>query len=378
MNNLSKYNLRELISGELPELGKMIDATPSCLKILTRDGQLLNMNPQGIKLIEATDLNSVFGANVYDLVEQSHREKYIKFNEFICSGESGHLIFEIIGLNGTRRWMETYAAPYTLLNGDLAQIAITNDITNRVLNDQTVIKQKVALEESSRLATLGLFVSGIAHEINNPMSIIQGKAKLLAKRIKADKYDKGYFEDSIEKINTTVSRVTAIINGLKTFSRDPSQVKKREHNLFTIVNDTIDLCREKLRLNEIGISVNVAKEISLECNNIQISQVIMSFINNSFDAIINTKMKWITIDAELSNEWVSIIITDSGLGIEDNVASNMLKPFYTTKEVGQGTGLGLSISKAIIIEHGGSIEYCTKNINTQFIIKIPTTQKKEV
>lgn len=87
------------------------------------------MNKTGLDLIESPNFKSVIGADVYSIVEESHREKYKEFNELICSGKSANLVFEIVGLKGTRRWMETYASPYTLKNGETAHIAITNDIT---------------------------------------------------------------------------------------------------------------------------------------------------------------------------------------------------------------------------------------------------------
>jgi hypothetical protein len=82
---------------------KMLNSTPSCIKVISREGLLLSMNPQGISLIEAPDLPSVMYANVYDLVVDSDREKFKNFNEMICDGATGHLVFELIGLNGTRR-----------------------------------------------------------------------------------------------------------------------------------------------------------------------------------------------------------------------------------------------------------------------------------
>lgn len=120
---------RSIEGKSLSQLQKMIENTPLCLKIISKSGSLVDMNPQGIELIEAPDLKSVIGADVYELVEENHREKFKEFNEKICSGESGHLIFEIIGLEGTRRWMETFAAPFELENGEVGHIAITNDIT---------------------------------------------------------------------------------------------------------------------------------------------------------------------------------------------------------------------------------------------------------
>lgn len=126
---MNKEELTQIVDGLVHNLDIMINNSPSCLKLISAKGELIMMNKTGLDLIEAEDMESVFGADVYSIVEESHRQKFINFNERVCNGASGRLIFEIIGLKGTRRWMETHASPYMLPNGKIAQIAITNDIT---------------------------------------------------------------------------------------------------------------------------------------------------------------------------------------------------------------------------------------------------------
>lgn len=118
------------------DLSDIISSSPSCLKIISSDGKLIHMNERGLDLIETDDLAEVLGADVYEVVEESHRDRFISFNKSICSGKQGHLEFEIIGLQGTRRWVESYAAPYRLPSGEIAQIAISNDITDKVLKTE--------------------------------------------------------------------------------------------------------------------------------------------------------------------------------------------------------------------------------------------------
>ncbi len=126
---MNKDELLQIVDGLSLNLDPMINQSPSCLKLVSANGKLIMMNKTGLDLIEAEDMDSVLGADVYSIVEESHREKFIKFNEGICSGKSGILTFEIVGLKGTHRWMETHASPYRLSNGKIAHIAITNDIT---------------------------------------------------------------------------------------------------------------------------------------------------------------------------------------------------------------------------------------------------------
>ena len=154
---------------KLAELNDILLATPSCLKIINSKGELLEMNRQGLLLIEVEDMKSVLRQNVYDIVEESHRAKFIEFNERVCAGNKESLIFEIIGLKGTRRWMESYAAPYPLPGGETAHIAITNDITERKLLEVESVRQSVwknAILDASRFAIVATNPDGVISTFN--------------------------------------------------------------------------------------------------------------------------------------------------------------------------------------------------------------------
>lgn len=368
---MKKAEAIELIGNSVSSLNSIIDSTPSCLKIITNQGRLLHMNAQGLDLIEAEDLDSVTGANVYDLVEPSHRMKFKKFNETVCSGETGYLNFEIIGLKGSRRSMETYAAPYKLTNGETAHIAITNDISTKIETERKILEQNQLLANSSRLASLGQFVGGVAHEINNPLAVILGKLSLLEMELANGKFDQAVFSDEIHKVIETTERISEIINNLKTFSRDPKHDERESTKIDEIVKDTLSLCSEKLRLKNIGIETDISPNTEISCQKVQISQVLMNLINNSVDAINLEENSWIKITSRRNPQHVSIEFTDSGSGIPAHIANKMLDPFFTTKEVGKGTGLGLSISSGILNSHGGKLLYNPHHDNTQFILEFP-------
>jgi PAS domain S-box-containing protein len=350
---MKKTEFHNLLGEKTTMLEEMINASPSCLKVIDVRGRLLHMNTRGLKLIEAKDFDSVSLADVYSIVHEDHREKFIEFNKLICSGEKGTLIFEIVGLEGTKRWMETYASPYPLGNGEVTHIAITNDITQKV-NFQTELDNKEKLiHESSKLASLGKLAGGIAHEINNPLTIISGKAQQLYKKINEEDIDPLFFQQSIQKIDDTVKRISKIILGLRTFSHKDHKVEMTIIPLKDVIEETLDLCIEKFKSKGIEIRVNLDEDIMIKGCKIQLSQVFINLINNSFDEIEDNQRAWIEIKAKELNKEVHITITDSGQGIPKEHQENLMTPFYTTKEVGKGTGLGLSISMGIIKSHQG-------------------------
>ncbi len=127
---------RQLASDALREssryLRTIIETSPECVKIIDRDGILLSMNAAGLKMIEADDEASVIGQNIYSVIAPEHLDAFQELNEQVCQGQKCSLEFEIIGLQGTRRWMETHAVPFSGKSGDkLVQLSITRDITKR-------------------------------------------------------------------------------------------------------------------------------------------------------------------------------------------------------------------------------------------------------
>jgi C4-dicarboxylate-specific signal transduction histidine kinase len=142
--------------------------------------------------------------------------------------------------------------------------------------------------------------------------------------------------------------------------------------LQDIVDQTLILCAEKMRHHGVEIRISgFTEDLSIMCRATQISQVLLSFLNNSFEAIGSLSEKWIEISARAQDPWVELTVTDSGSGISSEISEKIFDPFFTTKEVGKGTGLGLSVSKSVLEAHGGSICLDKKSDHTRFVILFP-------
>lgn len=128
----------------------IVEATPECVKLVAPDGTLLHMNSSGLTLVGADCADAVVGKSVYDLIEPKDRDRFRAFNDRICRGEKGSLEFDIVGLRGERRHMETHAAPLRNPDGTVAQLAVSQDITMRKQAEEAV-KEK---ELSARLLKL--------------------------------------------------------------------------------------------------------------------------------------------------------------------------------------------------------------------------------
>jgi C4-dicarboxylate-specific signal transduction histidine kinase len=236
--------------------------------------------------------------------------------------------------------------------------------------------QRSTSQHVSKMTALGEMAAGVAHEINNPLMIISGKAQQVLKKIREGQVEPREFEQALEKIQGTTNRIAKIVSGLRTFSRNGTGDPMQPTLLKTIITDTADLCGEKFRNNNVTFEIGDIPTVILQCRAVQISQVLLNLLNNSFDAVQPLPARWIKLSVESKDDTIKIRVTDSGSGIPPETAEKMMQPFYTTKEIGKGTGLGLSVSNGIVAEHGGKLFYELNQGHTSFVIQLPTQTKQ--
>ncbi|MFZ3230851.1 MAG: ATP-binding protein [Pseudobdellovibrio sp.] len=247
-------------------------------------------------------------------------------------------------------------------------------------NTAVIIDQRGKLEYTTKMSALGEMAGGIAHEINTPLTVIQLSSEKLLMSLSSDALDfkdaRAEMNTSLERIVKTVSRISKIISGLRTFARDSKDEIKLLTSISEIVEDTFSLCREKLSHNKTDLKFILDSDIKIYCNPIELSQVLLNLLNNAYDAIQDSPDRWIRVELEAFENHIYLSVVDSGHGISKDLQEKIMQPFFTTKEIGKGTGLGLSISKGIIEAHGGKLFIDTKSANTKLTIMLPLTKKQ--
>src|SRR5581483_1390867 len=223
--------------------------------------------------------------------------------------------------------------------------------------------------------SLGEMAGGLAHEINSPLNIIQARASDLQEIAQSgSSLDSGNVVKATASILRTSERIMAVVRGLRTFARDGRADPFEGTSMQTVVEDTLALCRE--RFSACGITVEVhglLPDLTIECQGVQISQVLLNLLNNAFDAVQSLTNKWIRVEVSTDAEFLSIAVIDSGRGIPREIAEKAMQSFFITKPVGKGTGLGLSISSAIAEAHHGRVWIDSRGSNTRVVLSVPKT-----
>ncbi len=254
----------------------------------------------------------------------------------------------------------------TIVAGHVAVIIENSNLYNNLQDNLKDLKQKVEelnstqtqLIQSEKLAALGRFASGVAHEVKNPLGIILGGMEYLESKMPDIKEE---IKIAMQKIKESTLRADAIVQNLLKLSR-PSELKTEKIKPEDLIKETMFLFKFTELKNNIKIVTDFSQEqIFVEVDKNQIQQVLFNILMNAVEAMQNggeIKIKVyraVTTEISSQKEYCVIEITDTGGGITKENLAKMFEPFFTTKKDRKGNGLGLSISKMIVERHNGSL-----------------------
>lgn len=247
--------------------------------------------------------------------------------------------------SGKSRTYDIFAYPVFNTTGDIVQmIEFCQDNTERKRMQEQLIAQ-------DRLVSIGQLVSGVAHELNNPLTSVIGFSDILLQKdlpanIRAD----------LEIVNSEAKRTALIVKNLLTFARQQPQ-QKTPVNINEPLQTVLQLRCHTQRTNNITSDTHLAQGLlPIMANSSQLQQVFLNIIVNAEQAMTDSHNKGtLKINSAQRGDFVRVTIADDGPGITRENMTRLFTPFFTTKEIGKGTGLGLSISQGIVLEHGGRI-----------------------
>lgn len=258
---------------------------------------------------------------------------------------------------------------YSTLCGDLpdSEIVSLNKAFNRMLKELEARRIK-SIVQSEKLLTLGTMVSGIAHQLNNPLSNVSTSCQILQEEI--EQSDIKYKRNLLRQIEEQVDRAKRMVHSLLEFSKK-KEFKTEQIPLSALIEDTIRLIKGDIP-SKVEMSVKVPDTICVTVDKQRIEQALLNIIKNAIDAIPEEGNISISADEDIVHKIAEIRIQDTGTGIEQDDLKKIFEPFFTTKDDEKGSGLGLFVAREIIEEHGGRIEVeSVPAQGTTFSIKLP-------
>lgn len=264
---------------------------------------------------------------------------------------------------------------------DLGQdtvIVTTSDVTERVKSEEQLI-------QAGKMATLGEMSAGVAHELNQPLSVIKTSASFLIKKIdRQEAVDPEILRALSEEMDEQVDRASLIINHLRQFGRK-TDIRKANVQLNDCIRGTFTVLGRQLEVHGIGVELELDETLpTIKGDGNRLEQVFLNLIMNARDAMdekeereVQEFKKSLKISSRKIGDEVVVSISDNGLGMSEPVKEKIFEPFFTTKPVGKGTGLGLSISFGIVRDYDGIIEVeSEKGEGTTFTVRFPAAEEE--
>lgn len=258
-------------------------------------------------------------------------------------------------------------------------LSIATYLVNRILiADQKRIMMLHEVEYSNKMASIGRLAAGVAHEINNPLAIINEKIGLIKDifTIKEEFKENRKLIELVDSAISSVDRCGAITKRLLNFARH-LDVKIQTVNLEEVIRDVLGFLYKEAEYRSIAVSINVPGDIpGFESDRGKLQQIFLNIVNNAFAAVKDGGKLDITAKREGAN-LISVTFTDDGCGIPESDLERVFEPFFSTKTKQGGTGLGLSITYGLVQELGGSISVTSRvGSGTKFTITFPATLKE--
>lgn len=248
----------------------------------------------------------------------------------------------------------------------LRYVGIVRDISDRKAIEAQLkaknielLQQRERLAHVDRIGMMGEMATGIAHEINQPLSAISTYAQACRKMLQNEQTNHNILAETLDKISAQAERAGEVIRRLRSFLRK-GDTRHAQHDIHAIINEVIKMAEPDLKLANIPVELQFnASDNKINVDSIQIQQVILNLIRNSLDAMQSDPESdhaiCILTRTIKNGKAIQVTVNDNGPGINDSARDHIFHPFFTTKK--SGMGMGLSICRSIINNHGGKMEF---------------------
>jgi len=351
----AEYRGEEVIVTSVIDLSQQVKAQALIKQVLEACPVPLQMTKAetGETMFRSPETFTVFGtataAKSY-YVDPADREGYLK--ELREKGFVRNRKARYYNGKGEEFWGSA-SAQLIEFDGEEVIVSSTRDMTEELALQEELVTQREMLFQNEKMSALGELLAGVAHELNNPLSIVVGHSLML----REEEHDPDTHR-RIEKISAAAERSAKIVKTFLAMARQ--QPAKMEHvDIRALVETAIDVAGYGKSQDGLEIVSDLPLDLpEIHADADQITQVIINLVINAAHAIGNTGGGGriaVSGSFEEGDDKVEITVTDNGPGISENIRARIFEPFFTTKDVGEGTGIGLAFSHRIIHSHGGRI-----------------------
>ncbi|MCC6493739.1 MAG: PAS domain S-box protein [Pirellulales bacterium] len=367
-------------------LEAIFEAAPECVKIVGRDGTVLQMNRSGLDILEAGSKEEVCGGPILEFIAPEHRQTWLENHEAVCLGENRRWEFELLTRLGNRRWMEAHAVPVVLPGGERAHLAVARDITSRKRSEaereQLLQAERNARAEAEQLGRVkDEFLGTLSHELRTPLNAVLGYATLMqmADQSAAER------EEAITTIERNARLLAKLVDDLLDMNRILSgkiRLDVQTISLPDIVHAAIDTVRPSAAAKGVELLVDLdpaAGQIRGDAE--RIHQVMWNLLSNAVR--FNRPGGWARVSVTPVAGHIQLAVADSGEGIAAHFLPHVFDRFRqadstTTRKHG-GLGLGLSIVRHLVELHGGVVHAASEGVGrgATFTVLLPSSPPAE-
>jgi len=331
-----------------------------------------------VEVIAGHSNKNLLGRHFLEIVAPQHKEIVMEhFQKGVRSGQTFTYEIEIETLDKGYVPVELKVASLTNNMGQsIGRIGVARDISRRKKEEADRQELEVKALTQDKLASLGEIATGIAHEINQPLSFIKTIFEVTLRDISENRLDISELSDDFDESLRQTGKISKIISHLQTFGRS-DVTSLGPVDLAKVIDDALILMHQRLKIKNISFDTLIPDELpQIKGNQVKLEQIFINLIQNSMDAMEEKGHGKIVLTAQSEGSHIVIIYYDDGKGIEPHLQDKIFEPFFTTKEPGKGTGIGLSIVYGIIQEHNGTINCKSpKNEGISFNIRLPVYEE---
>ena len=345
---------------ERTKLNSIFQSQPNWINITHLDGTIQEVNPAGLVIMEATHAKQLIGKSLkafvlpeyLPILEQS-------FINIANKTEVRKFEFKVKTLQGNIRWLESHSVPIHFNDAELRIMFIIVDHTEHKMAQELLAERQQELAHIMRLNTLGEMASGIAHELNQPLSAIANYIRGCERRMSVNDCSIEEITEVMRLVNTQVKRAGDILRYAKDFTRKDQNIERHCYDVNEVIQETLHLLETTEQFKGTHLVVELDNNLGMvSINKIQIEQVLINMIQNALDSMAEAQIQSIgTLRIRTQAEGkhaLKVLISDEGIGLKPEIQEQIFRPFYTSKK--NGMGMGLPISRSIIEAHGGKLE----------------------